>query len=57
MTRVAVLDDYQRRARGYADWASLGPGVDVVFFHEPIDQDGLQDLPAQSAWSGRPPWT
>lgn len=25
MTRVAVLDDYQRRAHTYADWASLGP--------------------------------
>ncbi len=41
MTRVAVLDDYQRRAHGYADWASLGPDVDVVFFHEPIAQDVL----------------
>jgi phosphoglycerate dehydrogenase-like enzyme len=36
MTRVAVLDDYQRRAAGYADWDSLGPGVEVAFFHEPI---------------------
>lgn len=35
-TRVAVLDDYQRRASGYADWAQLGPDVDVDFFHEPI---------------------
>ena len=25
MTRVAVLDDYQRRAAEYANWASLGP--------------------------------
>jgi phosphoglycerate dehydrogenase-like enzyme len=41
MTRVAVLDDYQRRAHGYADWASLGPDVDVVFFHELIAQDAL----------------
>ncbi len=43
MTRVAVLDDYQRRATGYANWASLGPGVEVVFFHEPIGQDALAD--------------
>ncbi len=38
MIRVAVLDDYQRRASGYADWAWLGPGVDVTFFHEKIEQ-------------------
>jgi phosphoglycerate dehydrogenase-like enzyme len=39
--RVAVLDDYQGRAIGYADWASLGPGVDVSFFQEPIGQAAL----------------
>jgi phosphoglycerate dehydrogenase-like enzyme len=38
---VAVLDDYQRGASEFADWASLGPGVDVVFFHETISQDAL----------------
>jgi phosphoglycerate dehydrogenase-like enzyme len=43
MTRVAVIDDYQGRARGYADWASLGPDVHVVFFHEPIGQDALAE--------------
>jgi phosphoglycerate dehydrogenase-like enzyme len=43
MTRVAVLDDYQRRASGYADWASLGPDVEVVFFHETIDTDALAE--------------
>jgi phosphoglycerate dehydrogenase-like enzyme len=43
ITRVAVLDDYQRRAGGYADWASLGPDVEVVFFHQPIGQDALAD--------------
>jgi phosphoglycerate dehydrogenase-like enzyme len=41
MTRVAVLDDYQRRAAGYADWESLGDDVEVVFFHEPIAQAEL----------------
>jgi phosphoglycerate dehydrogenase-like enzyme len=40
-TRVAVLDDYQRRASGYADWARLEPDVEVVFFHEPIAQADL----------------
>lgn len=38
---VAVLDDYQRRAHEYADWAALGPGVEVAFFHEPMDQATL----------------
>jgi phosphoglycerate dehydrogenase-like enzyme len=42
MTSVAVLDDYQRRASGWADWDSLG--MDVAFFHEPID-----DLPGELA--------
>jgi phosphoglycerate dehydrogenase-like enzyme len=36
VTRVAVLDDYQRRAAGHADWTALGPDVEVVFFFEPI---------------------
>jgi phosphoglycerate dehydrogenase-like enzyme len=36
VTSVAVLDDYQRRAVGLADWESLGPEVNVAFFHEPI---------------------
>lgn len=40
-TRVAVLDDYQHRASGFADWARLGPDVEVVFFHEPIAQAAL----------------
>jgi len=44
VTRVAVLDDYQRRAHGYADWASLGSGVPVEFFSEPIAQE---ELPAR----------
>jgi phosphoglycerate dehydrogenase-like enzyme len=40
-TRVAVLDDYQHRASGFADWSRLGPDVEVVFFHEPIVQADL----------------
>lgn len=36
-----MLDDYQRRAAGFADWASLGPDVEVAFFHEPIDRPAL----------------
>ena len=41
MLRIAVLDDYQRRAREFADWDSLGPGADVMFFHEAIDRAAL----------------
>ncbi len=41
MTRVAVLDDYQGRAHEWADWSSLGDGVRVEFFAEPIEQEGL----------------
>jgi phosphoglycerate dehydrogenase-like enzyme len=42
--RVAVLDDYQGRAAGYADWDSLGSDVEVEFFSEPIVAD---ELPAR----------
>ncbi len=34
MTRVAILDDYQRVALSLADWKSLGPEVTVQAFHE-----------------------
>jgi len=36
-----VLDDYQRRAAGLADWPALGPQAEVEFFHEPIGQNAL----------------
>jgi len=32
VTRIAVLDDYQRVAQSYADWASLPKGSEVQFF-------------------------
>jgi len=41
MLRIAVLDDYQRRAREFADWDSLGPDAEATFFHEPIDRSAL----------------
>ena len=43
MTSVAVLDDYQRRAAGFADWGSLGDGIDVDFIHEPIPRADLAE--------------
>ena len=36
MIRIAVLDDWQGVTLGLADWASLGPGVSVVPFREPL---------------------
>src|SRR5579863_2545316 len=42
MTRVAILDDYQKVALQMADWKSLGPAVAVEAFHDTItDQDAL----------------
>ena len=32
MTEVAVLDDWQRAARGCADWSKLGERAEVTFF-------------------------
>jgi phosphoglycerate dehydrogenase-like enzyme len=43
VTRVAVLDDYQHRAAELADWRSLGDGVDVDFFYEPIPPEHLAE--------------
>ena len=34
MTKVAVLDDWQRAARGCADWSKLGERAEVTFFSE-----------------------
>jgi phosphoglycerate dehydrogenase-like enzyme len=42
--RVAVLDDYQRCAARWADWASLGADVQVEFFAEPMTQAQLPML-------------
>jgi phosphoglycerate dehydrogenase-like enzyme len=37
--RVAVLDDYQRVARGLGPWDTLGPEVDVDFFADHVAGD------------------
>jgi phosphoglycerate dehydrogenase-like enzyme len=37
--RVAVLDDYQRRAHEWAEWSSLG--AEVEFFAEPLTPEEL----------------
>ena len=36
MTRIAVLDDWQRVARTSADWSALEGRGDVVFFEDPF---------------------
>ena len=41
MTRIAVLDDYQRRADSWVDWGSLGPEFEVTFFAQSMSQDEL----------------
>jgi phosphoglycerate dehydrogenase-like enzyme len=42
--RVAVLDDYQDVAAGFADWSVLPPEVEVTFFHDALpDADALTD--------------
>jgi phosphoglycerate dehydrogenase-like enzyme len=33
---IAVLDDYQQAARGLADWGSLAPRAQPVFFHDHV---------------------
>ncbi|WP_213761597.1 D-2-hydroxyacid dehydrogenase family protein [Caballeronia sp. dw_19] len=39
---IAVLDDYQQTARPLADWASLAPRAQPVFFHDHVaDPDSL----------------
>src|ERR1700744_2723864 len=45
--RVAVLDDYQRRAEQFADWNSLGEDVVVWFFHAPIERAELASTLAE----------
>jgi phosphoglycerate dehydrogenase-like enzyme len=45
MMRIAVLDDYQRCAPGFADWASLD--AEVTFFGEPVPGDRLPEVLAE----------
>jgi phosphoglycerate dehydrogenase-like enzyme len=40
--KIAVLDDYQNVGRLFADWASLAPRAEAVFFHDHVaDLDQL----------------
>jgi phosphoglycerate dehydrogenase-like enzyme len=37
VTRVAILDDYQKVAERSADWTALPADVEVTFFHDHLD--------------------
>jgi phosphoglycerate dehydrogenase-like enzyme len=37
VTRVAILDDYQKVAERSADWTTLPESVEVTFFHDHLD--------------------
>src|SRR6188472_4181103 len=39
--RIAVLDDYQGVAHGFAPWESLGPDAAVTYFHDHLLRDGV----------------
>lgn len=59
--RIAVLDDYQRVAAASADWSGVGPDAEVVFFHDPLDDDDarvarLRDFDAIVAMRERTPF-
>jgi phosphoglycerate dehydrogenase-like enzyme len=44
VTRIAILDDYQRVALSMADWSVLGSGVSVQPFHDRIgSEDALAE--------------
>ncbi|MGH2858388.1 MAG: D-2-hydroxyacid dehydrogenase family protein [Solirubrobacteraceae bacterium] len=43
MTSVAVLDDYQGGAAGWADWDALAPDAAVSFFRAPIAEPELPE--------------
>ena len=62
MTRVALLDDYQRVALGMADWKSLPPDTEVVAFEDHLsDNDALvrrlADFDVVMAMRERTPFT
>jgi phosphoglycerate dehydrogenase-like enzyme len=47
--QVAVLDDYQRVAADFADWAMLQPDVEVAFFPDHVsDENALAECLADS---------
>jgi phosphoglycerate dehydrogenase-like enzyme len=62
MTRVALLDDYQRVALGMADWKCLPPDTEVVAFEDHLSEDDalvrrLADFDVVMAMRERTPFT
>ena len=42
MVKIAILDDYQRVARSFADWSRIEPGNEIVVFDTPFkDEDDV----------------
>lgn len=61
VTRIAVLDDWQKIARSSADWSPLMRRADIAFFHEPFDSEealvsALADFDAVLAMRERSPF-
>jgi len=53
MTRIAILDDYQKVAESSADWTTLPADAEVTFFHDHLDdQDALVERLAPFAIIG-----
>ena len=53
MTKIAVLDDWQRVARKSADWTPLIARADVKFLETPFADEGRRGAPAgpsRSCW-------
>ena len=45
--KIAILDDYQNVGRSFADWGSLAPRAEAVFFHDHVSD--LDQLAARLA--------
>ena len=43
MTKIAVLDDYQKIAEHIVDWSKLPSDCDLTFFNQWIDPSNLSD--------------
>jgi len=59
--RIAVIDDFQRVAADQADWRSLGPECEPIFFHDHLDDEDalvrrLADFDAIVAMRERTPF-
>lgn len=61
MTKVAILDDYQHVAQGYADWSVLPRDTSLTYFHDHLADEGelaerLKDFEVVVAMRERTPF-